>query len=86
MQATGDVFLGWVTSDDGGDRPRDFYVRQLWDGKWSADVELMGPSQRARYARLCGGPSRGPTPARETASRSPRTSAPGPAISSCRGV
>ena len=44
MQATGDVFLGWVTSEARGDRPRDFYVRQLWDGKWSADVELMGPS------------------------------------------
>ena len=54
MQATGDVFLGWVTSEARGDRPRDFYVRQLWDGKWSADVALMGPSQLARYARLCG--------------------------------
>jgi len=25
MQATGDVFLGWVTSEARGDRPRDFY-------------------------------------------------------------
>jgi hypothetical protein len=32
MQAAGDIFLGWVHSDeeiDGG--AHDFYVRQLWD-------------------------------------------------------
>jgi hypothetical protein len=29
-------------------------VRQLWDGKRSAEVELMGPKELARYARVCG--------------------------------
>jgi uncharacterized protein (DUF2252 family) len=53
MQAASDVFLGWVT---GGDehQPRDFYVRQLWDGKRSAEVELMEPAGLAVYGQLCG--------------------------------
>jgi uncharacterized protein (DUF2252 family) len=55
MQAASDIFLGWVTSDGRGDgRKRDFYVRQLWDGKRSAEVELMDPSGLARYGQLCG--------------------------------
>jgi uncharacterized protein (DUF2252 family) len=54
MQAAGDILLGWVhvTGIDG--RPRDFYVRQLWDWKTSADVETMLPSGMAAYGRLCG--------------------------------
>ena len=30
---------------------RDFYVRQLWDGKASAIVEAMEPRTMATYAR-----------------------------------
>jgi uncharacterized protein (DUF2252 family) len=54
MQAASDSFLGWchVTGIDG--RPRDFYVRQLWDGKGSTDVEAMTPEAMEIYARLCG--------------------------------
>src|SRR5215472_9072869 len=33
---------------------RDFYVRQLWDAKGSAAIELMEPSTLALYARVCG--------------------------------
>jgi hypothetical protein len=33
---------------------RDFYIRQLWDGKGSALVELMDPSAMSLYAGLCG--------------------------------
>jgi hypothetical protein len=55
MQAAGDIFLGWLhvahDLDDG--RPRDFYIRQLWDAKTSADVGAMHPATMARYARLC---------------------------------
>jgi uncharacterized protein (DUF2252 family) len=53
MQASSDIFLGWVTREDESDR-RDFYVRQLWDGKRSADVDLMDPSGLTIYAQLCG--------------------------------
>ncbi|HXQ89028.1 MAG TPA: DUF2252 family protein, partial [Solirubrobacterales bacterium] len=31
-----------------------FYVRQLWDGKGSADVERMTARELSVYASLCG--------------------------------
>ena len=52
MQAASDIFLGWVRG--GPDEERDFYVRQLWDAKRSAPVELMEPNDLARYGKLCG--------------------------------
>jgi hypothetical protein len=54
MQAASDIFLGWerVTGLDG--EVRDFYVRQLWDGKGSAVVEAMDPTRLSTYGRLCG--------------------------------
>jgi uncharacterized protein (DUF2252 family) len=53
MQAASDIFLGWLrtTGIDGG--TRDFYVRQLWDWKRSADIATMRASDLDRYARLC---------------------------------
>jgi hypothetical protein len=44
MQAASDVWLGWerIITIDG--QERDFYIRQLWDSKGSAEVELMDPS------------------------------------------
>jgi uncharacterized protein (DUF2252 family) len=54
MQTAGDILLGWshVTTGDG--RTLDFYFRQLWDGKGSAEVEEMGRRRLKRYAHLCG--------------------------------
>ena len=46
--------LGWVRTNGVDGVARDFYVRQLWDGKGSAIVEAMKPSAMAAYARLCG--------------------------------
>jgi uncharacterized protein (DUF2252 family) len=54
MQAAGDVLLGWLTADGLDGKRRDFYVRQLWDGKGSAEIELMGSQTMAGYAGLCG--------------------------------
>jgi uncharacterized protein (DUF2252 family) len=54
MQAAGDVFLGWLRAKGLDEQQRDFYVRQLWDGKRSADVELMEPDSLANYGRVCG--------------------------------
>ena len=53
-QAASDILLGWVrfTAPDGVSR--DFYIRQLWDGKGSALVELMDPTVMELYAELCG--------------------------------
>jgi uncharacterized protein (DUF2252 family) len=54
MQAASDIFLGWVTVKAADGSPRDFYVRQLWDGKGSADLERMPPHQLGDYVSLCG--------------------------------
>jgi uncharacterized protein (DUF2252 family) len=55
MQASSDIFLGWVHVPEGEDgRPRDFYGRQLKDWKGSAEIEQMAPDGMAQYGRLCG--------------------------------
>jgi uncharacterized protein (DUF2252 family) len=55
MQAASDILLGWLTVEQGIDGGRrDFYVRQLWDGKGSAQVETMTPYTMGLYAQLCG--------------------------------
>ena len=51
LQATGDVLLGWGTDPVDGAQ---YYVRQLWDAKWSADVSTMRPSALGQYAGHCG--------------------------------
>ena len=43
MQAASDIFLGWLSGTDPDGVTRDFYVRQLWDGKGSAEIEKMDP-------------------------------------------
>ena len=55
MQAAGDIFLGWQRIQAGLDgRSRDFYVRQLRDWKFSADVASFRPDGLRMYAELCG--------------------------------
>ena len=54
MQSASDILLGWVRTDGLDGVSRDFYVRQLWDGKGSAVVEAMDPAALTTYARLCG--------------------------------
>ncbi len=54
MQAASDIMLGWVRTTGIDGVERDFYVRQLWDGKGSAVIEAMKPATLTAYARLCG--------------------------------
>ena len=55
MQASSDIFLGWLHVDSGLDgKPRDFYGRQLKDWKGSAEIEQMVPKGMATYGELCG--------------------------------
>ena len=55
MQATSDIFLGWLHVEAGLDgKSRDFYVRQLKDWKGSALIEQMSPKAMAIYGKLCG--------------------------------
>jgi len=55
-QAAADTMLGWTSARDveGSGEGRDYYVRQLWDGKARADVDRMDPSLMRVYAEICG--------------------------------
>jgi uncharacterized protein (DUF2252 family) len=54
MQAASDIMLGWLRTPGIDGVERDFYIRQLWDGKGSAIIEAMNPVAMAEYARVCG--------------------------------
>ena len=54
MQTASDLLLGWDRIEGIDGVARDFYVRQLWDAKGSADVEGMDPKTLAIYAEVCG--------------------------------
>ena len=53
-QAASDIMLGWIKVDAPDGVKRDFYVRQLWDAKTSALVDVMEPRTMTAYARACG--------------------------------
>ena len=50
MQAASDIFLGYVQVPGG----RHFYVRQLTDMKWSADLTKLSRKGLGLYVWLCG--------------------------------
>ena len=54
-QSSSDIMLGWLSAVGPDARKRDFYVRQLWDRKGSAQVETMPPRAMSVYAQICGG-------------------------------
>jgi hypothetical protein len=55
MQASSDIFLGWLSAPTDLDvRGRAFYVRQLRDWKGSAAVDAMTAEDLTAYGRLCG--------------------------------
>jgi len=54
MQASSDIFLGWLRTDPGAFQDEDYYVRQLRDWKVAAVIETMSPRSMELYARLCG--------------------------------
>ncbi len=53
VQSASDVFLGF-TRLQVGEESTDFYIRQLWDGKISADLAVMGTKRLVRYSQMCG--------------------------------
>lgn len=53
MQAASDIFLGWQQGPGRDGVRRDFYIRQLRDGKGSAVIEAMTPTGMTLYGRLC---------------------------------
>jgi uncharacterized protein (DUF2252 family) len=54
IQAASDVLLGWIRHPGLDGEDRDYYIRQLWDGKGSALVETMNPARMRIYAEICG--------------------------------
>jgi uncharacterized protein (DUF2252 family) len=54
VQSASDIFLGWddLTGIDGV--RRDFYFRQMWDWKYSPEVDSMEPTMFEVYAQMCG--------------------------------
>jgi uncharacterized protein (DUF2252 family) len=53
-QAASDIMLGWLRTVAVDGVERDFYVRQLWDSKGSADIATMAPKAMGTYAQVCG--------------------------------
>jgi uncharacterized protein (DUF2252 family) len=53
-QAATDIFLSWQRSEGLDGAEHDFYVRQLWDWKASADLAALSESGLGAYARACG--------------------------------
>jgi uncharacterized protein (DUF2252 family) len=54
MQASSDIFLGWIHTTGLDGVERDFYLRQLWDWKASAAVETFTPRMLTTFAKMCG--------------------------------
>ena len=70
MQAASDIFLGWMTGKPAG---RHFYWRQLRDMKGSIETELLKAPASRSWRRSAAGRWPVATPARGSASPSPRT-------------
>ena len=63
MQAASDIFLGWHRVPNGFDgNPHDYYFRQLWDWKLSADVDNMPPEAFSSTRKCVAGHWLEPTP------------------------
>jgi hypothetical protein len=54
MQSASDIFLGWHRGLGIDGVERDFFVRQLWDAKGSADLETIDAGSLKIYAAVCG--------------------------------
>ena len=53
IQSTADILLGWTSIENPLGEHRDYYVRQLWNGKGSIDLEGIGVEGLRSTARLC---------------------------------
>ncbi len=54
MQASSDIFLGWLQGTQVGGTRTDYYLRQLRDWKLSAEIGEVSPASLLTYARMCG--------------------------------
>ena len=54
MQTASDMLLGWCQLPGEDGKRKDYYVRQLWDGKGSIDLSLLSAKQLEALAQACG--------------------------------
>ena len=54
MQAVGDLFLGWHRATELDGAERDYFCRQLWDWKGSANLDTLDAGTLGPYGQLCG--------------------------------
>ncbi len=54
MQSSSDIFLGWDRFQHPDGSEHDFYVRQMWDGKFSPQIEIMEPEVLGIFSQMCG--------------------------------
>jgi uncharacterized protein (DUF2252 family) len=54
MQAASDILLGWQRPPGFDGVDRHYFVRQLWDKKGSAEIDVMAPRGMQLYAEMCG--------------------------------
>jgi len=54
MQSASDIMLGWFSTSGIDSVSRDYYIRQLWDGKMTINIDAMDPSALKTYAEMCG--------------------------------
>ena len=53
IQNSGDILLGWVRLKTSSGGWRDYYVRQLWDAKYSFDLEMLEEDAFRALSRMC---------------------------------
>lgn len=53
IQSTADVLLGWANFNAGDGERRDYYVRQLWNGKGSIDIDHLNEFTLSDLSRMC---------------------------------
>lgn len=54
LQTVGDLLLGWCRLPGEGGTFKDYYVRQLWNGKGSFDLAAMDAKRLKKFATACG--------------------------------
>ena len=54
MQTASDMLLGWCRLKGEDGKNKDYYVRQLWDGKGSINLETITAERLKLLASTCG--------------------------------
>ena len=53
IQNCGDILLGWLRLKSSAGSNTDYYVRQLWDGKGSIDIESISSEGYHALSLMC---------------------------------